>query len=244
MKAGSGPEGVAAGMMRPVILILVLCSVFALPLQGKERQAFDPLLAYGDRIEFEVRRDDTPIGRRQIDFHRRDDGVQVDVVLHLKVTFLGLTVYRFGYQSGNSWRNGRLSGLTAITNDDGDQKRVEAVKAGGMMTVTGLFGEMTAPAGLYPTDHWNPGVRNSQTVINTIAGELADVRITASGGERVEVGDGSRLATRYVYSGGLHDVEVWYDGKGRRVRLRFPDRSGGVIDYHCIRCGTDGMVRR
>lgn len=204
-----------------------------------DRSGFDPVAAYGDRIEFEVLRNGDPIGVHTVDFLPMDDGLQVDVEMKLNVTFLGLTVYNFGYRSGSFWKDGRMVELNAFTDDDGDQTRVSATGQGDGLTINGPMGAATGPANLLPTDHWNPAVQGNDMVLNTITGQVADVTITPAGAERIETGTGSRMATRHVYSGDLHDVEVWYDSQGRWVRLRFPDKSDGVIDYRCIRCGDE-----
>lgn len=226
-------------MMKRLLLGVVLfaCAPFAAAIA--EQPGFDPIAAYGDRIEFEVLRNGDPIGRHTVNFMQLDDGLQVDVEMNLNVGFLGLTVYRFEYRSGSFWQDGLMTELSAFTNDDGDQTRVTAALKDGALSVSGPSGDAMGPLGLMPTDHWNPTVKGSEVVLNTITGQLADVAITQKNAERIDTGAGSRMATRHVYSGDLHDVEVWYDSQGRWVRLRFPDKSDGVIDYRCIRCGDE-----
>lgn len=214
------------------------------PAVATERYGFDPISAYGDRIEFEVLRNGDPIGRHTVDFLPRDGGVQVDAEMNLQIRFLGLTVYRFGYRSSSLWREGRLVEMEALTDDDGEQSRVTALEKNGRLRVSGPAGELSGPLGLFTTDHWNPGVRGSDAVINTITGQVASVIIRDMGADRIEMDAGSRDAARHVYSGDLHDVEVWYDRQGRWVRLRFPDKSGGVIDYRCIRCGMERTAEK
>lgn len=230
--------------MHRISLIIPLLLLFPAILGATEHKPFDPIRAYGDRIEFEVLRDGDIVGRHQVNFFPMDDGLQVDAELNLDIRFLGLTVYRFGYRSGSLWQNGRMVELNAVTDDDGEENRVRAVVKGDMMDISGPAGDQMGPAGLYPTDHWNPSVRQSAMVVNTITGQLANVAIKAVGVETVRTGEATRMATRYTYSGDLHDVEVWYDNRGRWVRLRFPDKSGAVIDYRCIRCGVEGTAER
>ena len=73
-------------------------------------------------------------------------------------------------------------------------------------------------------------------MLNTITGAANAVTITAEGREERPTGTGPRPATRYRYAGELQ-AQVWYDGAGRWVGLRFSARDGSVIDYVCRRCG-------
>lgn len=222
-----------------LLLFAAVCLVAPVFAVAKDHREFDPLAAYGPQIEFEVMRNGDPIGNHTVSFRRSAEGLHVDVEMSLKVRLLGITVYRFAYLSESVWRNGQLAELKAITDDDGEISEVDAVMQDGGLWISGPAGLLKGPAGLFPTDHWHPGVRGSETVINTITGQLAAVAIRQDGAERIATGTGSRAAARHVYSGDLHDIEVWYDNEGRWVRLRFPDKSGGMIDYRCIRCGPE-----
>ena len=132
-------------MMKRLLLGVVLfaCAPFAAAIA--EQPGFDPIAAYGDRIEFEVLRNGDPIGRHTVNFMQLDDGLQVDVEMNLNVGFLGLTVYRFEYRSGSFWQDGLMTELSAFTNDDGDQTRVTAALKDGALSVSGPSGDAMGP---------------------------------------------------------------------------------------------------
>jgi len=220
---------------RLAILALLPLALAATPASAR---SFDPIAAYGGSMEFEVLRDGDPVGQQTVFFQPMDGGINTTIEMRLDVKMLGFTVYRFGYRSEALWRDGQLVELNAITDDDGTQTQVSAATRGDWIQVTGPSGDRAAQAGVFPTNHWNPGVVGSRAVLNTITGQIAAVNINAGGREVVQTASGPVEANRFVYSGDLHDVEVWYDAEGRWVRLRFPDKSGGVIDYRCIRCGA------
>ncbi len=201
--------------------------------------AVDPVALYGSGMEFEIRRNGQPVGSHSMTFAPgADETVSVVARSNIAVRFLVFTAYRFTYESRSAWRDGRLLDLAARTDDDGTISRVSGTLNGDRLSITGPRGTVDAPAAIFPTDHWHPGVRGTSVVLNTITGGLNRVAMTREGVESVPTGDGSRLAERWRYSGEL-DTTVWYDEAGRWVGLRFAASDGSVIDYVCRRCGTD-----
>ncbi|WP_416899094.1 MAG: DUF6134 family protein [Minwuia sp.] len=220
----------------------VLASLFlaALPAGAGATTAFDPLAAYGDRMSFEVYRDDSRIGTHEVRFRRDGESVAVDVNFDVAVKMLGLTVYRFSYDSDSVWRDGRPERLVSRIDDDGTPSEVRAEMANGATVVSGPKGTVSRDGVIFPTNHWNPAVVSENVVVNTLTGELAEVRIAPAGTETVNTNLGPVRAVRYSYSGDLRDTSVWYDDKGRWVKLAFTDSRGGRVEYRCIECGRAG----
>lgn len=220
-------------MVRPSLVAALLAAGCAMP-----AGAADPSALYGGGLVFEIQRNGTPVGEHRVDFTAGDapDSLAVTARSTIAVPFLGFTAYRFRYESRSLWRGGVLERLEAETDDNGTRTRVTARRDGGRIAVDGPAGAYALPAPLFPTDHWNAGVLPSAAVLNTITGAANAVTITAEGREERPTGTGPRPATRYRYAGELQ-AQVWYDGAGRWVGLRFSARDGSVIDYVCRRCG-------
>ncbi|WP_417514086.1 DUF6134 family protein [Minwuia sp.] len=198
--------------------------------------AFDPLALYGERIVFDVYRGGDRIGSHTVSFSQAEDGVKVDVDFKVAVKMLGLTVYRFEYGSSALWRDDRLAMLDAAVNDDGTRHRVTAQVENGQTRLQGPKGPESADGAVFPSNHWHPAVVGETRVINTLTGSFADVAIRRAGTEPVATNAGEVQAARYTYSGDLRDVDVWYDDRGRWVRMTFVDKSGETIEYRCASC--------
>lgn len=190
---------------------------------------------YGEGIEFGIYRNGSPIGRHSVSFAAEEDGLRVNTDFDLKVGALFVTLYRLDYASEALWRDGKLVALTARTDQNGDVAEVEARAEGDAIRVEGPNGPYEAPLTVYPTNHWNAGVIGTDKVINTITGRVADVRLVPKGTEQVETAHGVIEATRYQYEGPI-DNEVWYDARGRWVKMRFPGTDGSTIELRCRKC--------
>lgn len=196
-----------------------------------------PLPAEND-YRFEIRRDGAPVGEHRVTLRRAANGVEAAATSRIVVRLLGIPVYRFDYRSTSQWTDGRMTALDSRTDDDGTVTSVSARAEGQSLLVTGPDGVAKAPPGLFPTDHWNPGVIGATEVLNTITGKINRVTMTAQGRDSVPTGAQSRPSTRYAYEGEMQ-ATVWYDDAGHWTGLRFAASDGSTIDYVCQRCGPD-----
>ncbi|WP_051341198.1 DUF6134 family protein [Azospirillum halopraeferens] len=204
---------------RPLIGALLAAAVTALA--AAPAGAFDPVAAYGGDLVFDITRNGAAVGEHRVTFEPAGGELRVRARSDIAVSLLGITLYRFRYESQSVWTGGRLARLHADTDDDGRVTRVR--HPGG--------------DGLFPTDHWHPGVIGSTAVLNTITGAVNRVTMTREGEDAVPAPEGRRPAARYAYRGEL-EATVWYDDAGRWVGLRFAARDGSTIDYVCRRCGA------
>lgn len=196
-----------------------------------------PLALYPNGLSFDVLRNGRVVGSHRTAFRDIGDGLAVSSRMDLSVRLVGIPLYTFTYESTADWRDGRLRSLTAVTDDDGEVKRVTARDADGAFRVEGPNGVARAGAPLFPTNHWHAGVLTQDRVLNTITGRLARVTITPGPVETVGTGTGPRPARRFDYSGAIQ-VSAWYDAAGRWVKLRF-QRGGSTIEYRCRVCGVE-----
>ena len=198
--------------------------------------SMNPINAYGPEIVFDVLRNGKAVGEHRVSFAPTEEGVSVNSRLRIDIKFLGLTVYKYRYESISQWGGGRLIALNTSVDDDGKKHNVSVKLRNGRLLLTGPSGDMLAPLNAYPTNHWNVDVLRSDHVINTITGKLNQVMIDRVGNAIVPTNTGPRDATHYRYSGDL-EAEAWYDRSGRWVRLRFGAKDGSVVEYVCKRCG-------
>jgi hypothetical protein len=203
-----------------------------------EARVLDPISLYGDEMEFSVLRDGDPIGVHRVTFNRDGDRLIVGSRFEAQVKLLFVTVYEYLYESKSVWRDGCLVELRATTDDNGDKSSVSAWLDNGRLTIQGPSGVTQGDAELFPTDHWNAGVLQTNRVLNTITGSVAAVTIADMGKGQVMVNNAPGPARHYVYSGDLR-TEVWYDENGRWVKMRFRADDGSSIEYVCRKCRRD-----
>lgn len=196
-----------------------------------------PLVAqlYGDNIAFDIIRNGVRIGSHSVTFEPDADVLSVVTDFQLEVGALFITFFEMSYRSEALWQDDKLIFLSARTDRNGEVSTVKAKLADGLLRGEGPNGPFTAPLGIYPTNHWNAGVKASTQLINTITGKVSDVRLVPLGTEKVKTERGLIEATKYKYDGAIEN-EIWYDSKGRWVRMQFPGGDGSLIELHCRKC--------
>jgi hypothetical protein len=207
-------------------------------------ETHDPIGLYGDEIVFSVTRNGTPVGEHRVTFERQGDDIIAHTRFHVTVTVLTVPVYRFAYESTDRWRDGCLIELQADIDKNGKRWTISAERDGDMMRIDGPNGtSRTAPLGLFPTNHWHAGVIGADRVLNPLTGSIDRVRIVEVGAATVPVNSERRPARHYAYTGDLNN-EVWYDGNGRWVGMRFKGDDGSAIQLTCQSCSRDSAVVR
>ena len=207
--------------------------------QALRSVVLNPISLYGEEIIFDVFRDSEKVGKHTVNFKSlTDNKTRVRARFELEITFLSIPFYSYLYQSSSVWQAGRLQKLYSSVDDNGERTFVRAVRKDDGLMIVGSKNSVTWPTSLYPTNHWNAGVRDSKHVLNTLTGEVSPVGITKQTEERIQAQGGWVLASRYKYSGSI-DTTVWYDQKGRWLKMRFVAKDGSTIDYQCVVCGLN-----
>lgn len=221
----------AALALAAALLISPAAAVSETPEAGN----VDPFALYGDEIHFDVLRAGDRIGSHRVRFTGDPGALRVTSEFDVEVRFLFVTAYSFSYRSQAEWRDGRLDRLDARVDDDGARQTISAVRNDDVVVVRSGATVSRAPSPLFPTNHWNYGVRSADRVLNTLTGKVNEVRLRPLGRETVTTERGPVPATRYAYTGEL-ETEVWYDDAGRWVKLRFDGEDGKPVEFVCRRC--------
>lgn len=202
----------------------------------------DPMSLYGEEIYFDVYRKGDKVGYHRVRFSGSASDLTVQSDFQLRIDVLFITVFRYLYQSEGRWRQGQLERLTASVDDDGKVVAVDVVPSGGRLKVESADKAFMTDSPLFPTSHWNAEVLGQTRVLNTLTGQINDVRIEPRGRETITTERGTVTATRYAYTGALQ-TEVWYDDAGRWVKMRFNGPDGAEIEYVCRRCQGAGAAK-
>lgn len=203
----------------------------------------DPFELYGDAMRFRVLRNGSPVGIHTVTFSRQGRDIIVESRFDVQVELLFITAYEYEYRAIDTWRNGCLAAMQAWIDNNGARHEVVASADGDRLIIDGPGGRETAPLGIYPTHHWNAGVLQSDIVLNTITGRVAQVRIVDHGIETVTINGENRPARHFGYTGELQN-QVWYDERGRWVKMRFQGSDGSTIEYVCEACARNLTASR
>lgn len=166
------------------------------------------------RLTFDVIRNGRDIGDYVVSFRGKGNDLTINVAtdVSVKVPVIGVSAYRFKQDSTETWRGGRLAGLTSRTDDNGKRHDISV-----------------GTTSLIPASLWNADLLHSGQVLNTIDGSTDAIRVRKLGAEAVSTGQGQVSADHYAVRGGL-DRDLWYEG-AKLVHVRFTAEDGSQVDY-------------
>ena len=216
-----------------LIFIIILSQSRGLESKGLVSQ--NPFDLYQDKILFDVVRDGEKVGSHEATFSGEKDDFWVTTRFELEIKVLFIRAYAFKYFSKANWKNGVLSEISVIVDDDGEPFSLKGRKEAGEFLIESSKKKFKTPLPLFPTNHWNANVVNERVVLNTLTGELNRVEIISRGVGTLKSRHGEIKGQRYSYTGDL-DTEVWYDQKGRWVGMEFKGKDGSIITYVCQQC--------
>lgn len=183
-----------------------------------------------DPLSFTVVRNGEAVGTHSMRFQPDGDGMKVAIDTNVVVKVAMIPVYRFEHHGQEVWQNGQLLALDSTTNDDGTHHSVKVSGGTSMLDVNGDGTTTRLPAVTLPASLWNRATTTQGTLLNTLDGHAMTVRITDLGDDTVTVHGQSRSARHYAMVGDLAR-ELWYDGAGTLVQVRFKGKDDSDILY-------------
>lgn len=190
--------------------------------------------AHAETLNYTVLRDGQTIGTHAVTVEQNGAETQVGVETDIAVKVLFVTAYKFKHSSQETWADGKLLSISSTTDDDGTPKELTARAEADRITVDskvkGQERRQFADAATLPASLWNPATVSQGVLLNTLDGQLMKVQVEDLGPETIDAGGAPLTAQHYAISGEL-TRELWFDGAGRLVRMRFPDKTNSEIIY-------------
>lgn len=184
-------------------------------------------------LEFDILRKGSPIGLHRISVEESAEGLRIGIETEIRVSALGLTVYRYEHQGREDWRTVDdhlvLAGIETHTKDNGKSFAVrgEAIDRG--FRVEGSEGELLAPPDVVPASYWAPELLHRDRLLNTKRGVIFPINVESRGSDRIVSAD-REIEARHYFIAGDPAVHLWFDAQDRVRRLAFESR-GEFIDY-------------
>jgi len=192
-----------------------------------------PAAGRPDRLEFEIRRNGSAIGRHRVSFRPHPAGgfeARTDIEVEVALAFLSL--YRYRHRVREWWRDGLMRALEVEAEDSHEQRALVGTPVGDAILVRTPEGTRTVPLGAM-TDiaFWNPAIVRQRQLLDTWDGHMVRVHARAGVAETVEVDGRPVAAVRYRVDGeNDRSALVWYDAEGTWVKGRIRIR-GLELDY-------------
>lgn len=152
--------------------------------------------------------------------------VETEVDITAKVLFL--RVAREKAQRRQIWRDGRLIDYHSETGSGKDKAVTTGRAEGGKFLIEGPRGKVTAPAGVFPINPWNPDIIEAEVLMGEKNGTLHPVKRVESGEETI-TWNGDSIPTLHYKLIGHRDEEIWFDARGVAVKFSARYKGDAII---------------
>lgn len=188
------------------------------------------LAAEPDLLKFTVLRDGEAVGTHILRFQPQPDGLRVLVDTNVVVKMAMIPVYRFEHHGEETWQHDTLVALNSTTNDDGTRHTLKVAAGPAALDVNVDGSASHLPPRTLPASLWNRATTTQATLMNTLDGHAMTVDVADRGEDTITVHGQSRKARHYSMAGDLAR-ELWYDGTGTLVQVRFKGKDESDIRY-------------
>jgi len=215
------------GMNRSVIsLWVLLLSALALSIESVASEQ-QPAKA----LSFAVYLDGREIGTHHYRFTPASNGFELESVASYDVRFLFINAYSYRHRSEESWRDGCITAISSSTDANGEPFKVTGEMLGERPVLETLEAEI--PVTVYclrSYAYWDKSLLQSEQLLNSQTGEVADVTLKALGEAPLPwAKDTSGEA--YVLLNPDADIHLWYDSAGNWLGLQSELENGRTLHY-------------
>ena len=173
------------------------------------------------RIEFDIYRNNTHIGKHIFSFVKYEDQIAVESEIKFKIKKFGIVLYKYHVKGTEIYKDGKLIKFNSKTDQNGKHKYVNMKLENEHYTIDG-----SSYSGEVSEDHmlgtwWNHSIVEAKAQISAVSGRIIKQKVTFLGKETIKLGNKSYNTLHYNFSSADKklsknkklDTDVWYDEK-------------------------------
>ena len=193
-----------------------------------------------DYLEYELFRNDKPIGYHKYDFQRKNDTLTIKSEVQFKITKLGVDLYKYFASSEEIYENNEFFKFSSKTNQNKKDKYVN-------ISVDDTKKELVIDGSSYKGNSsidaivgtwWNHEIIKANSQISAISGRIIDQTVTFIGKERIKIGENTYDTLRFNFKSSdetLPDskklnTDIWYE-EGTYLWIKAAFDKTGYWEY-------------
>jgi len=174
-----------------------------------------------NRIEFDIYRNNTHIGKHVFSFKKIDGKFLVKSSINFKIKKFGITLYKYKAEGTEVFKNGTLIQFNSKTEQNGKSKYVNMELQNDKYNIDGSSYKGLAPTSYMLGTWWHHGIIEAKAQISPTSGRIIHQKVTFVGKEEVKTTEKIYKTLRFNFSsvdeklskGKRLNTDVWYDEK-------------------------------
>ena len=172
-------------------------------------------------LEYELFRNNTPIGYHKFDFKREGKNLIIDSEIKFKITKLGIDLYQYYAAGQEKYNDGVFSGFSSKTNQNKKEKYVNISidKMDKNLVIDGSSYKGKADKDFIIGTWWNHEIVQKKAQISAVSGRIIEQKVEFLGKEDVTFGDKTYKTLKFNFSSTdpslskdkKLNIDIWYE---------------------------------
>ena len=172
-------------------------------------------------LEYELFRNNTPIGYHKFDFKRDGKNLIIDSEIKFKITKLGIDLYHYYAAGQERYNDGVFSGFSSETNQNKKEKYVNISidKMDKNLVIDGSSYKGKADKDFIIGTWWNHEIVQKKAQISAVSGRIIEQKVEFLGKEDITFGDKTYKTLKFNFSSTdpslskdkKLNIDIWYE---------------------------------
>ena len=172
-------------------------------------------------LEYELFRNNTPIGYHKFDFKREGQNLIIDSEIKFKITKLGIDLYQYYAVGQERYNDGVFSGFSSETNQNKKEKYVNISidKMDKNLVIDGSSYKGKADKDFIIGTWWNHEIVQKKAQISAVSGRIIEQKVEFLGKEDVTFEDKTYKTLKFNFSSTdpslskdkKLNIDIWYE---------------------------------
>ena len=172
-------------------------------------------------LEYELFRNNTPIGYHKFDFKREGQNLIIDSEIKFKITKLGIDLYQYYAAGQEKYTDGVFSSFSSTTNQNKKEKYVNISidPSDKNLFIDGSSYKGKADKDFIIGTWWNHEIVQKKAQISAVSGRIIEQKVEFLGKEDVTFGDKTYKTLKFNFSSTdpslskdkKLNIDIWYE---------------------------------
>jgi len=198
--------------------IIVLLILISFPFSTKAHvQHYEDL----NRIEFDIYRNQTHIGKHVFSFKKLNGELVVESEINFQIKKFGIVLYKYHVKGTEIYKDGKLVKFNSKTNQNGKVKYVNMELDNEEYNIDGSSYQGKAPIDFMIGTWWNHSIVKASAQISAVSGRIIKQKVAFLGKETIVINDKKYNTLHFNFSSTDKkldkkkklNTDVWYDEK-------------------------------
>ena len=190
--------------------------------------------------EFEILRNNKKIGFYKLSFQNIEDKIVVNTQIEMIVKLGIIPIFKYFHESKEIWINNQFIEAKTTTKKNGRKFKFTAKRKGSKIEIKSRGKVFLVDGNSLITSYWHQNWFKKKVLIDSQHGKKRLINVEKKDFEKIKTSNNTIFAQRYKVIGTQNkpngkkiDYDIWYDDKGRWVKIKFFIKKS-LIEYFLV----------